>query len=215
MSTIITPDIDEEELGNGFAPTADPQRVEQIAEHVSEIMKLLNLDLTDDNLRDTPGRVARMYLEVFGSLEEGREPKITVFDNQEKYSSMVTVKDIPFYSMCSHHFVPFFGLAHVAYIPTDKIVGLSKLARIVKFYSRMPQVQERMTEQIVNYIDEKLEPRGAYVVIEARHLCMEMRGIEAHGGKTVSSALRGCFAKPEIRQEFLDLLGISRWEGGR
>ena len=126
---------------------------------------------------------------------------------------MVTVKDIPFYSMCAHHFVPFFGVAHVAYIPTEKIVGLSKIARIVKFYSRMPQIQERMTEQIADYIEEQLEPRGTYVVIEARHLCMEMRGIEAQGGKTVTSALRGCFAKPEIRQEFLDLLKIARWEG--
>lgn len=189
-------------------------RIETIAYHVEQILRTLKLDLSDDNLKDTPQRVAKMYLEIFSSLDEGTEPKITVFDNEEHYSSMVTVKDIPFYSMCAHHLVPFFGLAHVAYIPTEKIVGLSKLARIVKFYARRPQIQERMTEQISACLEDKLEPRGTYVVIEARHLCMEMRGIEAHGGKTVTSALSGCFAKPEIRQEFLDLLKIANWEGG-
>ena len=196
-----------------FSPPTDFELIEKLAHHMSEIMKLLNLDLSDGNLLDTPERVAKMYLEVFGSLQEGREPRITVFDNEERYSSMVTIKDIPFYSMCAHHFVPFFGVAHVAYIPTAKIVGLSKIPRIVKFYSRMPQLQERLTEQIANYLDEKLQPRGTYVVMEARHLCMEMRGIESNGAKTVTSALRGCFAKPEIREEFLDLLKIARWEG--
>ncbi len=190
-------------------------RIETIAYHMSEILKTLDLDLTDDNLRDTPRRVAKMYLEVFSSLQVGTEPKITVFDNEEHYSSMVTVKDIPFYSMCAHHLVPFFGVAHVAYIPTDKIVGLSKIARIVKFYARMPQIQERMTEQISAFLEEKLRPRGTYVVIEARHLCMEMRGIESHGGKTVTSALSGVFAKPETRHEFLGLLGIANWQGGK
>lgn len=201
------------ERDDGYIPPVDYERLEAIAHHVGEIMKLLRLDLSDGNLKDTPTRVAKMYLELFASLEVGREPKITVFDNKERYSAMVTIKDIPFYSMCAHHFVPFFGVAHVAYIPTTKIVGLSKIPRIVKFYSRMPQLQERMTEQIADYIEKKLEPRGTYVVIEARHLCMEMRGVESEGTKTVTSALRGCFAKPEIRQEFLDLLKIARWEG--
>jgi GTP cyclohydrolase I len=205
-------DIDQDR-DNGYVTPVDYERFEAIARHVKDIMELLHLDLSDDSLRSTPNRVARMYLEIFSSLEKGREPKITVFENTEAYSSMVTVKDIPFYTMCAHHFVPFFGVAHVAYIPTNKIVGLSKIPRIVKFYSRMPQLQERLTEQIANYIDQKLEPRGTYVVIEARHLCMEMRGIESEGSKTVTSALRGCFAKPEIRQEFLDLLKIARWEG--
>ncbi len=196
-----------------YALPLDYERIEKLAYHVSEIMKLLHLDLRDGNLLDTPERVAKLYLEVFSSLDESREPRITVFDNEERYSSMVTVKDIPFYSMCAHHFIPFFGVAHVAYIPTAKIIGLSKIPRIVKFYSRMPQLQERLTEQIANYLDEKLEPRGTYVVMEGRHLCMEMRGIESNGAKTVTSALRGCFAKPEIREEFLDLLKIARWEG--
>jgi GTP cyclohydrolase IA len=206
-------DLDEEH-DNGFVPPPDDGVIEKLSYHVHEILQTLNCDLSDDNFKDTPARVAKMYLEVFSSLQVGNEPKVTVFDNEERYSSMVTVKDIPFYSMCAHHLVPFFGVAHVAYIPTDKIVGLSKIARIVKFYARLPQIQERMTEQISAFLEDKLHPRGTYVVIEARHLCMEMRGIEAHGGKTVTSALSGVFAKPEIRQEFLDLLKIANWEGG-
>ena len=206
--------LERENRENGHStPIYDPESFEKVAYHFAEIMKALKLDLDDDNLKDTPRRVARMYQEVFASLQEGREPRITVFENQENYNSMVTVKDIPFYSMCAHHFLPFFGVAHVAYIPTDKIVGLSKIARIVEFYARLPQVQERLTEQIADFIDEKLQPRGVYVVAEGRHMCMEMRGVEAHDSRTVTSALRGSFAKPEIRQEFLSLLHNSRWEG--
>ena len=206
--------LEEENRENGVGtPAYDPECFEKIAYHFTEIMNALNLDLEDDNLKDTPRRVAKMYQEVFASLKEGQEPKITVFDNEENYNSMVTVKDIPFYSMCAHHFLPFFGVAHVAYMPTDKIVGISKLARIVKFYARLPQIQERMTQQVADYIDEKLKPRGVYVVVEGRHMCMEMRGIESHDSKTVTSALRGSFAKPETRQEFLSLLHNSRWDG--
>ena len=217
--SVTRPEIEEflrqENMENGHRLPLEynEDQFEKVAHHFSEIMRALNLDLTDDNLLDTPRRVAKMYQEIFSSLREGSEPRITVFENEEHYSSMVTVKDIPFYSMCAHHFLPFFGVAHVAYIPTAKIVGLSKIARIVEFYARQPQVQERMTEQIVEYIDDKLNPRGCYVVVEGRHLCMEMRGVESHDSKTVTSALRGCFAKPEIRQEFLDLLKIAKWEG--
>jgi GTP cyclohydrolase IA len=194
-------------------PARDDGRVEKIGHHVAEIMKILDLDLDDDNLKDTPTRVAKMYLELFRSLDLSEGPRVTVFDNEEGYSSMVTVKDIPFYSMCAHHFVPFFGLAHVAYLPDRKIVGLSKIARVVKHYARMPQIQERMTGQIADYLNDQLAPEGVYVYLEARHLCMEMRGIESHGGKTVTSEFRGCFAKHEVRQEFLDLLKIAKWEG--
>jgi GTP cyclohydrolase IA len=206
--------VQQENIENGKGIVKyDNETMEKVAHHFSEIMKTLGLDMDDDNMKDTPRRVAKMYHEVFASLRQGQEPKITVFDNEDGYSSMVTVKDIPFYSMCAHHFLPFFGVAHVAYIPTDRIVGISKLARIVEFYSRMPQVQERMTEQITRYIEEKLTPRGTYVVLEGRHMCMEMRGVEAHGSKTVTSSLTGCFAKPEIREEFLNLLKIAKWEG--
>ena len=204
---------DDDEQGNGIIPALEDGRLEQIAEHVRAIMTLLNLDLDDGNLKDTPARVARMYGEVFRSLQAESEPEITVFQNDGHYRSMVTVKDIPFYSMCAHHLVPFFGRAHVAYIPGDKIAGLSKIARVVKHYSRMPQIQERMTGQIADFLEDRLDPRGVYVVLEARHLCMEMRGIESHGGKTVTSEYRGCFDDTQIRGEFLDLLEVARWEG--
>jgi GTP cyclohydrolase I len=115
-------------------------------------------------------------------------------------------KDIPFYSMCAHHLVPFFGKAHIAYIPEQRIIGLSKFARILDFYARRPQLQERLTEQVVRYFEEELEPRGAMVVIEARHLCVEMRGVKKAGAMTVTSALRGAFHDKAVREEFLDLL---------
>jgi len=203
------PDIEEPPTSKGAHET----RSQIIAGHVTGIMQALDLDLTDENLRDTPRRVAEMYLEVFSSLKDGTEPKITVFDNTEHYSSMVTVRDIPFYSMCAHHFVPFFGIAHVGYIPTDKIVGLSKIARIVGFYSRRPQIQERMAEQVVDFLQDRLSPEGVMVVLEARHMCMEMRGVKSAGAKTMTDAIRGSFHKLEVRSEFLNLLKTTRWDG--
>ena len=147
-----------------------------------------------------------MYLELFAGLSEGAEPRVTFFPNEERYTSMVMEKDIPFYSLCSHHFVPFYGHAHVAYIPNESIVGLSKMARIVEFYARRPQLQERLTEQIASFMAEKLDPQGVMVVIEARHLCVEMRGVKKPGALTVTSAIRGIFNTKPVREEFLDLL---------
>jgi len=188
-------------------PTAtDAERVREIAAHFREIIDLLGLDMRDPNLVETPERVAKMYLELFSGLSEGAEPRVTFFPNDEGYSAMVMEKDIPFYSLCSHHFVPFYGHAHVAYIPNESIVGLSKMARIVEFYARRPQLQERLTEQIAGFMDEKLDPQGVMVVIEARHLCVEMRGIKKPGALTVTSAIRGIFNSQTVREEFLDLL---------
>jgi GTP cyclohydrolase IA len=188
-------------------PTAtDAERVREIAAHFREIIDLLGLDIRDPNLVETPERVAKMYLELFSGLSEGAEPRVTFFPNDEGYSAMVMEKDIPFYSLCSHHFVPFYGHAHVAYIPNESIVGLSKMARIVEFYARRPQLQERLTEQIAGFMDEKLDPQGVMVVIEARHLCVEMRGIKKPGALTVTSAIRGIFNSQTVREEFLDLL---------
>ncbi len=119
---------------------------------------------------------------------------------------LVIVKDIDFFSVCSHHMIPFFGKAHVAYIPGEKIVGLSKLARIVEFYARRPQLQERLTEEVVEFIEVRLAPQGSIVVMEARHLCMEMRGVEKPGAMTTTPALRGCFEDQKVREEFFDLL---------
>jgi GTP cyclohydrolase I len=182
------------------------RKVEQIARHVRGILTTLGFDLRDPNLAETDLRVAKMYLEMFHGLSEGAEPKVTTFPNDENYSHMVMEKQIPFYSMCAHHLVPFYGHAHIAYIPRDSIIGLSKFSRILEFYAKRPQLQERLTEQVVTYLEEKLNPLGAMVVIEARHLCVEMRGVKKPGALTVTSALRGIFHQKQVREEFLDLL---------
>lgn len=186
-------------------------KFETISYHFLEIIKALGLDLEDQNIAETHKRVARLYLEMFQGLEDGREPHITTFPNKEHYSHMVFVKDIPFYSMCSHHFVPFYGKAHMGYIPKDRILGISKLARVLEFYAKRPQLQERLTEQCVGYLWTSLQPLGAIVVIEAHHLCMEMRGVKKPGSLTVTSAIRGCFEDKAVREEFLDLLDRPSW----
>lgn len=198
------PPVDDTDLAPPSVASAEKVRV--IARHMRAIIETLGLDPSDSNLHETPERVARMYLEMFHGLSEGAEPKVTVFPNEEKYTAMVMEKDIPFYSMCSHHFVPFYGHAHVAYIPNERIVGLSKMPRIVEFYACRPQLQERLTEQIAGFMAEKLLPQGVMVVIEARHLCVEMRGVKKPGALTVTSAIRGIFFNRPVREEFLDLL---------
>ena len=185
---------------------AEIEQVERIAGHVRGILTELKLDLDDPNLRGTDVRVAKLYMEMFHGLKEGSEPRVTTFPNDEEYSHMVMERDIPFYSMCSHHLVPFYGRAHIAYIPRDRIIGLSKFGRILEFYSKRPQLQERLTEQVVRFLEEKLNPLGAMVVIEARHLCVEMRGVKKPGALTVTSAIRGAFHQRPVREEFLDLL---------
>jgi len=190
-----------------IVPSAeDAQKVREISAHMRRVIELLGLDLSDPNLIETPERVAKMYLEMFHGLSEGAQPKITVFPNDERYTAMVMEKDIPFYSLCSHHFVPFSGHAHLAYIPNDKIVGLSQMPRILEFYARRPQLQERLTEQIAGFLEEQLCPQGVMVVVEARHLCVEMRGVKKPGALTVTSAIRGIFFNKSVREEFLDLL---------
>jgi GTP cyclohydrolase I len=185
---------------------AQQGKIDRIAHHVRGILTDLGLDLNDPNLAETDQRVAKMYMEMFRGLDEGAEPKVTTFPNEEGYSHMVMETRIPFYSMCAHHLVPFYGHAHIAYIPRDQILGLSKFARILEFYAKRPQLQERLTEQVVTYLEDKLHPQGAMVVIEARHLCVEMRGVKKPGAVTVTSALRGIFHQKPVREEFLDLL---------
>jgi GTP cyclohydrolase IA len=188
------------------ATRIDPVQLQTIAAHVQGIIETLGLDPTDPNLDGTAERVAKMYLEMFNGLRSGAEPRITTFPNDEGYEHMVMERDIPFYSMCSHHFVPFYGHAHIAYVPGDQIVGLSKFSRILEFYAKRPQLQERLTEQVVDFLVDKLQPKGAMVVIEARHLCVEMRGVKKPGALTVTSAIRGLFHNKPLREEFLDLL---------
>ena len=205
MVDFTTDSLDESDMPE-IVEGEDQNKTDQIASHFAEIMRVLGLDLNDPHLIDTPQRVGRMYLEIFRGLKDQEEPAITSFPNREGYSNMVIVKDINFFSVCSHHMIPFFGKAHVAYIPGEKIVGLSKIARIVEFYARRPQLQERLTEEVVEFIEARLAPKGSIVVMEARHLCMEMRGVEKPGAMTTTSALRGCFEDQRVREEFFDLL---------
>lgn len=189
----------------------DP-RTRKVARAFRGVMEALGLDLDDPNLSETPARVARAYGELFAGLAPGAEPDLRTFPNEEGYSQVVAVGGIPFHSVCAHHFLPFFGTAHVAYLPGERIVGLSKLARVVEFYARRPQVQERLTEQVITLLEERLRPKGAMVVLQARHFCMEMRGIAKSGAITTTSAIRGAFEEDRTRQELLALLGVSRRE---
>jgi GTP cyclohydrolase I len=186
-------------------PPLDP-RTRRAAEKFRDFLDALGIDGSDPHLAGTPLRVARMYGELFAGLREGAEPELRTFPNAEGYSEMVAVTDIPFHSTCAHHFLPFFGTAHVAYLPGPRVVGLSKLARAVEFYARRPQVQERMTEQIADLLQSRLDPVGAMVVIQARHLCMEARGVRKAGAMTTTSTIRGAFEDERTRQEFLGLL---------
>jgi GTP cyclohydrolase I len=188
----------------------DSGRVDQarIERAVREILLAIGEDPERDGLRDTPARVARAYAEQFAGLRQQPEDVLTtVFDAD--HDEMVLVRDIELYSTCEHHLTPFFGFAHVGYIPNEKgqITGLSKLARLVDVYARRPQVQERMTSQIADALMNVLEPRGVIVVIEAEHLCMSMRGVRKPGAKTVTSAVRGIFLDSYLtRAEAMSLL---------
>jgi GTP cyclohydrolase I len=204
LTDLLTPRSVPDAPDDPALPPACPTRV---ASHVRAMLIELGLDLDDPNLRDTDQRVARMYWEMFAGLRAGSRPAVTTFPNEEGYRAMVIEKEIPFYSLCAHHLVPFYGHAHMAYIPNDRILGLSKFARILEFYAKRPQLQERLTEQVAGFLESELRPQGAMVVIEARHLCVEMRGVRKAGAVTVTSAIRGGFYKKEVREEFLDLLG--------
>jgi len=179
----------------------------ELTEHVHAILKLLGEDPQREGLVKTPGRVAKALLELTAGYEADIDAMINDALFTEAYSEMVVVKDITFYSMCEHHLLPFFGKAHVAYIPDKKIVGLSKIPKLVEIFAKRLQVQERMTNQLAEVLREKLRPLGVGVVIEARHLCMEMRGAESLLSPTVTSAMLGGFREdPRTRQEFLKLI---------
>ena len=193
------------------AVTDQPVDIERIEAAVAEILEALGEDPQRDGLLRTPARVAKMYAEVFAGLREDPEHHLKV-QFEAGHDEMVMVKDIPFYSMCEHHLLPFHGQAHVAYVPGEhgKITGLSKLARLVEAYARRPQVQERLTSQVADDLMQTLDPRGALVVIEAEHLCMSMRGVQKPGSLTLTSAVRGLFLSNATRAEAMQLLGIGR-----
>lgn len=181
------------------------QKIDQIQSHFSEILNILGLDLTDDSLRDTPKRIAKMYVnEVFSGLDPQNFPKITVIENKMEYDQMVCVQDIEVISMCEHHFQPIDGFATVAYIPNKKVIGLSKLNRIVEFFGRRPQVQERLTKQIADCLEYLLDTPNVAVHINAKHYCVISRGIQDTHSTTTTADLRGDFKeRPETRSEFL------------
>ena len=181
----------------------DKQRIEAA---VREILIAIGEDPDREGLVETSSRVARMYEEIFGGLEDDPTRHLKLFD--ESSEEMVVVRDIPLYSMCEHHLIPFLGKAHIAYIPSDgRVIGLSKLARIVDCFARRPQLQERLTSQVADFLYENLQPMGVAVVIEAEHLCMTMRGARASGAKTMTSALRGTMrSNAKTRAEAMSLL---------
>jgi GTP cyclohydrolase I len=180
---------------------------EQVEQAIRLLLEAVGEDPNREGLVDTPKRVAKMYAEVFSGLQQDpKEYFATIFS--EDHEELVLIKDIPFYSMCEHHLVPFFGVAHVAYIPKNgKVTGLSKLARAVEAVASRPQLQERITSTVANAIMETLEPYGAMVVVEAEHMCMTMRGVKKPGSKTITSAVRGVFEKDATsRSEVLALI---------
>ena len=184
--------------------TIDLGRIEKA---VREIIEALGEDPDREGLVDTPERVAAFYAEVFDGLHRDPGDVVDAFFGEEHYQEIVMVREIPFYSMCEHHFVPFHGQAHVAYIPRGQVTGLSKLARLVEGFARRPQMQERLTAQVADALTERLQPLGVMVVVEAEHLCMSMRGVRKPGATTVTSAVRGIMeSQPATRAEAMSLL---------
>jgi GTP cyclohydrolase IA len=167
-----------------------------------DLMRALGADVDSEALQDTPRRVADAYAELLTQ----RPFRATTFPNEDGYDELIVVREIPFHSLCMHHLLPFHGVAHVGYLPGKRLVGLSKLGRVVEFFSRDLQVQERLTAQVADWLQDELEPKGVGVVLEAEHLCMSLRGVQTLGARTVTSALRGIVRDdPRTRQEFLAL----------
>jgi GTP cyclohydrolase I len=187
----------------------DELKKELIAKNFQEIMQVLGLDLTDDSLKDTPKRVAKMFVqEIFKGLDPKNKPSVSLFENKYNYNQMLVEKDINVNSTCEHHFLPIYGKAHVAYISSGKVIGLSKINRIVEYFSKRPQVQERLTIQVANELKSILETEDVAVVIDAKHMCVQSRGIEDISSSTVTSEYCGKFNDPAVRQEFLRYLDM-------
>ena len=192
-----------------FQTTLDRKdKIAEIEKSFSHIMQVLGLDLADDSLMDTPKRVAKMYVnEIFWGLDYDAFPKCTTVDNKMKYDEMVVERNINVQSNCEHHFVVIDGLATVGYIPNQKVLGLSKINRIVEYFSKRPQIQERLTEQIYYALQYILETDNIAVVIDAQHYCVKSRGVEDTGSSTVTSKLGGCFKnEPAVRAEFMNIV---------
>ncbi|MBV4358147.1 GTP cyclohydrolase I FolE [Parasegetibacter sp. MAH-26] len=214
--------LNSEEVGNDHLATSmntplradafemdDETKIQKIEQHFQSIMEIMGLDLTDDSLKGTPHRVAKMYIkEIFSGLNPANKPKIALFDNKYKYNQMLVEKDITFYSNCEHHFVPIFGKAHLAYISSGKVIGLSKLNRIVQYFAKRPQVQERLTVQIATELKKVLNTEDVAVVIDAKHLCVSSRGIQDTNASTVTSFYGGKFQNANVKEEFLQYIQL-------
>lgn len=186
---------------------SNQEKKNRIAELFAEIMDVMGLDLTDDSLQGTPMRVAKMYIdEIYSGLDPANKPKVALFENKYQYNQMLVEKDITFYSNCEHHFVPIIGKAHVAYISSGKVIGLSKLNRIVQYFAKRPQVQERLTNQIALELQKILDTEDVAVIIDAKHLCVSSRGIQDDTSATVTSFYGGTFNTPEKIQELYNYI---------
>jgi len=185
----------------------DDEKIKIIAAHFKGIMQTLGLDLNDDSLKETPERVAKMYVkEIFSGLNPKNKPEVTMFENKYQYNKMLIEKNISLYSYCEHHFVPIIGKVHVAYISKGKVIGLSKINRLVQYYSKRPQVQERLTVQIAEAIKKATGTEDVAVLIDAVHLCVASRGIKDTNSSTITSDYSGKFINEEIKNEFLALV---------
>ena len=215
--------ITDEEIGDNHIMTSvetpmhvdafalsDEEKIAKIAHHFREIMQTLGLDLTDDSLKGTPNRVAKMYVkEIFSGLNPANKPKIALFDNKYRYNEMLVEKDITFYSNCEHHFVPIIGKAHVSYISNGKVIGLSKINRLVQHFAKRPQVQERLTMQIAKELTTALGTDDVAIVIDAKHLCVSSRGVQDVNSSTVTAYYGGAFKNEAKKSEFLKYLQLS------
>jgi GTP cyclohydrolase I len=205
MTTIETPMREDAFL------LSDEEKIEQIEEKFRDIMNIMGLDLTDDSLQGTPHRVAKMYIkEIFSGLNPANKPAVKLFENKYQYKEMLVERNITFYSNCEHHFVPIIGKAHVAYISNGKVIGLSKLNRIVQFFAKRPQVQERLTIQIAEELKRVMETEDVAVLIDAVHLCVSSRGVQDFNSATVTSSYSGAFNNEATRNEFLKYVNLDK-----
>jgi GTP cyclohydrolase IA len=204
MTSIETPMRDD-----AFMLT-DAEKMAKIEYHFAEIMHTMGLDLSDDSLKGTPHRVAKMYIkEIFSGLNPDNKPNVALFDNKYRYMDMLVEKDITFYSNCEHHFVPIIGRAHIAYISSGRVIGLSKLNRIVQYFAKRPQVQERLTMQIANELQAILGTDSVAIVIDAKHLCVSSRGVQDVNSSTITAFYGGAFKQEAKKSEFLKYLELS------
>jgi len=203
----IIQDHDTFPAAKGYSNLTEEEKIKAISLHFKEIMEVLGLDLINESLKNTPHRVAKMYVqELFQGLAEESFPKISTFNNTYKYEEMLIAKDIEVFSYCEHHFMPFTGRAHVAYFPAKKVIGLSKINRLVKYFSRRPQIQERLTQEIAASLKEILQIEDVAVSIEARHFCVAARGIEDSNSMSVTIHLSGRFKHREHRDHFFSAI---------